>query len=117
MSPYRVFEPCRDAHAAWRAAPLAGFPLGRRSRREDQHRAAHLVGTDEARRQPAIPGGSGRAHATAMLAERQRQVLQAKIAEVRDPRPALCRRSSADTLLDAVFPQEESVRLDVSAPM
>ena len=51
-----------------------------------------------------------------MLAER-RQVPQAKIAEVRDPRPVLRRRSSADTPLGTLFPQEESLKLDVSAPM
>ena len=45
-----------------------------------------LADTDEgARREPGDSGGYGRAHATAMLAERQRQALQANIAEVRDP--------------------------------
>ena len=40
-----------------------------------------------------------------MLAERRRQVPQAKIAEVRDPRPVLRRRSFADTSGRSVFPR------------
>jgi hypothetical protein len=52
-----------------------------------------------------------------MLAERRRQVPQAKIAEVRDPRPVLRRRSFADTPPASPFLQDRGVKLDVSAPM
>lgn len=106
-----------------RSRCVAGSTVGRFAARgggaatKNQHRAAHLVGTDEARRQSGDSGCFGRADATAILAERQRQVPQAKIAELRDPRPVLCRRSSADTPLATVFPQEEIVKLDVSATM
>jgi hypothetical protein len=59
--------------------------------------ALHTPWHGRGARQPDDSGGSRRAHTAAMLAERQRQVPQAKIAEVRDPRPVLRRRSFADT--------------------
>ena len=52
-----------------------------------------------------------------MLAERRRQVPQAKIAEVRDPRPVLRRRSSADNWRSILFPQDRMVKLGVYAPI
>lgn len=83
---YGALVPSHGAHAAWRAAPWTGWPPGRGSRREDQHRAGHPRRHGRgARRQPGDSGGYGRAHAAAMLADRQRQALQANTAEVRDP--------------------------------
>ena len=53
---------------------VGGLAVGHGSRHEDQHRAGHPVGTNEApaASSPADSGGHGRAHAAAMLAERQR---------------------------------------------
>jgi hypothetical protein len=55
MALYGAFEPCGGAHAAWRAGPWAGWPLGRGAAAKHS-RWGTLVGTDEALAvRPAIP--------------------------------------------------------------
>src|SRR5207244_394236 len=49
---------------------VGGLAAGQSSRREDQHRAGH-PSSARTRRSPVDSGGHGRAHAAAMLAERQ----------------------------------------------
>ena len=84
------------------AAPCAGWPPDRVAAGKISTALDTLVGTNEAlaASSPVDSGGHGRAHAAAMLAERQ----GAGIGGL-DPWLVLRRRWFADTLTDAAFLQ------------
>ena len=97
------------------AALWAGWPPDRVAAAKISNALDTLVGTNEAlaASSPVDSGGHGRAHAAAMLAERQ----GAGIGGLDPGQLVLRRRSSADNWRSILFPQEENVKLDVSASM